>query len=764
MVTPWQIPPPVAIPAALLDWLGDPLLAELLARRGLTTVDEARAFLDPDHYEPAPAEALPGLAVAVERLGQALDRGQQICVWGDFDVDGQTATTLLVSTLQDLGGANVRYYIPDRLTESHGIKLPALQRQIERGLDLLLTCDTGITAVDAVEVARAAGVEVIITDHHDLGDTLPAAAAVINPKRLAAAHPLRELPGVGVAYKLSQALYAAQAIRPGGDEAEKHLDLVALGIVADVAVQTGDTRYLLQRGLQQLRRSRRAGLLALLAMSNLRQEALTEEHIGFWLGPRLNALGRLGDANQAVELLTTEDPARARILAAQLDALNERRKLLVDRVLAQALSQVEETPSLADYQALVLAGQTWHVGVIGLAAGRLAEHFNKPVVLIAAGPDGLGRGSARSVAGCDIHRALQTQAHLLRSFGGHPLAAGLSLPLEHLARFRQGLSAALAGCAPEAERTLSIDATVSLAEITPEFAARLSRLAPFGPGNPTVRLAATDLTLVGERLFGRGRNHRRLRLADPAGVETEVIWWGSAGQRLPSGPFDLAFTVRQAEPAGVQLEWLAARERQPVSVRPQIKVIDLRRAANPLPALEPILPQAQVWLEGETVPGLAGLTRSGLSSTASLVVWTAPPGADVLRQVLAVTQPAHLYLVARPSALDQPDPFLQRLLGLIKYSLAHHDGRLDLEGLAGAMAHRIPTVELALRWLVCRGSLRLLSNDETSWRVEAANSPAQDCAALEAALHSALAETAAYREFMQQAAPGVWRQPHHTKG
>lgn len=776
-MTRWLTPTPIEIPRALLDWLGDPLLAELLARRGLTTLDTARAFLNPDDYEPASPADLPDLPRAVDRLSRAIEAGERICVWGDFDVDGQTSTALLVASLAELG-ANVRYYVPDRLSESHGIKLPALQRQIDAGLDLLLTCDTGITAFEAIEAARRAGVEVVVTDHHDLAETLPEAAAVVNPKRLPAGHPLRELPGVGVAFQLAQALYAAHD-RP--DDAVRHLDLVALGIVVDVATQTGDTRYLLQRGLAQLRRSRRTGLRALLALSNLDQAELTEEHVGFWLGPRLNALGRLGDANQGVELLTTRDVTRARILAAQLDALNERRKLLVDRVVAQALSLVEDNPALAEFNAIVLAARDWHAGVIGLAASRLTENFGKPAVLISTGPDGLGRGSARSVPGCDLHQAIKTQAGLLRSFGGHPMAAGLSLPLDNVDRFRQGLSDALAGClAGRAEQTLAIDATLPLAEVTPELAARLDRLAPFGPGNPPVTLASHGLSIAGEYLFGRGREHRRLRLVDQAGHEAEALWWFGAGEPLPNGTFDLAFNLRlernrprgnnaaRFEGAGaatVRLEWLAAREWQPVVVPlagVEREIVDLRGEARPLRALASILPEAQVWLEGEAAPDLAGRTRRQLTPAGALVLWTTPPGADVLRQVLAQVRPTRLYLVARPCTLDTPQAFLPHLLGLVKYSLAHYEGRLDLEAVAEAMAHRLPTIELALRWLICQGRLRLVNGaaEESVWRVEAgraAAEPAGDgCAALEEALQTILAETAAFRTFMRQARPGVW--------
>ena len=604
----WRLPQPIEPPADLLAFTGDPLLAELLARRGLLDAARADAFLHPERYQPAPPTDLPDVTAAVERLNRAIERQEQICVWGDFDVDGQTSTTLLVQALQNLG-ARASHYIPNRLTESHGIKLPALHQRLAEGIDLLLTCDTGVAEHEAVAVANASGVDVIITDHHDLPETLPAAVAVINPKRLPPDHPLAELPGVGVAFKLVQALYAAHGREA---DADALLDLVALGIVADVARQTGDTRYLLQRGLAALQNTTRLGLRALLESANLKTNRLTEDHIGFWLGPRLNALGRLGDANLAVELLTTTDLTRARTLALQLEALNDRRKLLVDRVVVQALSQLEETPSLADYNGLVLAAADWHPGVIGIAAGRLAEQFGKPAVLIALRPDGLGPGSARSVPGCDVHRAIKSQAHLLRNFGGHPMAAGLGIEPDNVSDFRRGLSDALAGCAP-AEKRIAPDVLVSLPQISSDLLRTIQRLAPFGAGNPPVTLASTGLHLLDESTFGKTGAHRRLTVADDDGCVQTLIWWGGAGKRLPQGKFDLAFTLSPDDYRGsdaVQVEVKAIREWEPTPVITQTEFIDWRQERDPQFTIHrspfTVHNSYIIWAEGVSTPFQGG--------------------------------------------------------------------------------------------------------------------------------------------------------------
>ncbi len=461
----WIEPRDVEAPKQLQTAVGGhPLVAQTLARRGLTDVGAARAFLDPDSYRPAPPYDLPHLAEAAERLEQAIQRGETIYVWGDFDVDGQTSTTLLVSALSDLATrhsaehraaqqATVRYHIPNRQRESHGVNLPVLKRLIAEGVDLLLTCDTGVTAHQAISYAQERGVAVVVTDHHDLPPRLPEACAVVNPKMLAESHPLRELPGVGCAYKLVEALYERSGCatvgptvsqgRPKaapGQATDQYLDLVALGIVADVSIQTGDTRYLLQRGLEVLRHTRRLGLQVMMETADTNPEWLTEEHIGFVLAPRLNALGRLADANVAVEFLTTDDLERARILATELEGLNARRRLLCDQVAQAAESQIERHPSLLEQGALVLSHPSWPAGVIGIVAGRLAERYHRPTVLIATPPGELAHGSARSVEGCNISAAIAAHGDMLESFGGHPMAAGLVIKPEQVPRFRRALS------------------------------------------------------------------------------------------------------------------------------------------------------------------------------------------------------------------------------------------------------------------------------------------------------------------------------------
>jgi single-stranded-DNA-specific exonuclease len=485
----WLDPQPASVPAELQAAAGGhPLVAQILARRGFTSAEAARAFLDPNLVTPASPFELPDMEAAVTRIEEAIARDETIAVWGDFDVDGQTATTLLVAILRDLG-ARVGYHIPVRASEGHGVNLPSLQRLIDQGVGVVVTCDTGVAAHEAVVYARSRGVDVVITDHHDLPGDLPAAAAVVNPKRLAGDHPLATLPGVGVAYKLSEALHQSAGL----GNPEEHLDLVALGIVADLALQVADARYLLQRGLPVLRQTRRPGLQAMMALADVNPAWLTEEHIGFELAPRLNALGRLGDANLAVEFLTTEDVGRARLIATQLEGLNNERKRQTDQVFQGVLARLEREPALLEQAALVVEHPAWPAGIIGIVASRLVERFNRPVVLLATPPGELARGSARSVEGCNITAAIAQSQDLLAGYGGHPMAAGLSLDPERIPLFRRRLSRAVQGMLGEVARepTLAIDGALALEELTLELVADLERLAPFGPGNPGLVLASS---------------------------------------------------------------------------------------------------------------------------------------------------------------------------------------------------------------------------------------------------------------------------------
>jgi single-stranded-DNA-specific exonuclease len=650
------------------------------------------------------------------------------------------------------------------------VHLPTLEQWLDRGVTLLITCDTGIDAFAAVEQAATRGCDVIVTDHHDLPATLPAAYAIVNPKQLPAGHPLHELSGVGVAYKLVEHLLA-QAGRPL-ERQDNWLDLVALGMVADVATSVADVRYLIQRGLAALRAARRVGLRALIEQAEMRPDGLSEEHIGYQLAPRLNALGRLGDANQGVELLITPDVSRARILAAEADGLNYQRRLITGQILQAALTQIERDPSLLDYRALVLAAQGWHPGVVGVVAGRLAERFQRPAILLSLSDDGLARGSARSVPGYDVNAALERTAGLLRRFGGHPGAAGLALDAANLDAFRKAMSRAAEAVwdASAAISGLQIDAYVALDELSLKLVGELERLAPFGHGNRPVQLATRDLSILEDSIVGRDGEHRRLVIADDQGVRQTVLWWQGADQALPEGRFDLAYALRARDYRGepqLQVEWVDARAHGPVAVSPPRlarTLVDWRREADPRAALVKALPGLKargpllIWAEGlerrEGVPegGEHAVDRLGLTQAESLVIWTAPPGPAELASALQAAAPTAVYLVAVEPPAGQLRPFLDRLRGMVKHDLHVRAGKVDIRRLAAALGHREATVRAGLAWLAGKGQVSIVASDKDTLTLrigEGKLSP--DLPNLEARLRWLLAETAAYRRHLRSA-------------
>nr|MBA3874434.1 single-stranded-DNA-specific exonuclease RecJ [Anaerolineae bacterium] len=668
------------------------------AQRGFDTAAKARAFLDPTQYAPARPTALFGVAEAAQLICTAISARQNILVWGDFDVDGQTSTALLVSALKDLG-AQVVYHIPNRFTEGHGIHLPTLNILL-KDIDLLLTCDTGITANSAVHLAHMHHVDVVITDHHALPYILPEAEAIINPMLLHEGHPLRELPGVGTAYQLVRALY---------DETQSDhlLDLVALGIVADVMVQVDDTRYWLQRGLEVLRNAPRPGIQAILERAEINPPDLTESDIGFSIGPRLNALGRLADANPAVELLTTSDKSIITERVNELEGLNQKRRFLTRQVYEGAQQKIEADDSLLKYAALVVSGEGWHSGVVGIVASRLAEDYACPVIIFSEN-EGLLSGSARSVAGCNIIEAIRSQSSLLKTFGGHNMAAGLSLPTENLFEFRRGLSSYVRESlgTSKVEPQLAIDAYLDLPEINLPFAEDISRLAPFGNGNPPLTLATRNLHVKSRRTLGSRGDHLELRLADDDGNEQRVIWWFGDIEAVPQGKFDLAYTVRPNVFNGKRealIEWLDARVSDAnlslADSKPSLTVVDYRRDPEPQAALAQVLstyPDVLVWREGTSE--IEGVDRYHLREAQTLVVWSAPPDPMVWHTALTIVQPQTLVVFGQHAPYETPKALLAQLAGLLKYACNHKEGMVTASELAVLTGQTDVMIRACLRW------------------------------------------------------------------
>ena len=752
----WNSVSAADVSQALLEaTAGRRLAARILAGRGIDDPEEARRFLDPDAYNPAGPETLHDLEAGVERIERAIRDREHILVWGDFDVDGQTSTALFVSMLERLG-AQVSYHIPIREHESHGILPQVLNRYIEKGFEgLLLTCDTGIAAVEGAALAREAGIDVVITDHHDLPERLPEALALINPKFHDEGDPLSGLPGVGVAYKVIEALFT----RAGREaELDECLDLVALGIVADLALQRADTRYLLQRGLEVLRATQRPGLLKLIRKAGVEQALVNDEDIGFQLAPRLNAVGRLADANVSVPLLTTADEDEAEEIAEQLERLNEDRKFETAVVYDSAVEQLHREPSLLQYAALVLSNPLWHEGVIGIVASRLVEEFGKPTIMLASPEGKPARGSARSVEGYHITRAIATQSGMLLGFGGHPMAAGLSMEATGIEAFRRGVSKALVdqrtGRAPES--TLDIELEMPLRALNLESALELEALAPFGPGNPPVNILCRGLQVEEDRPIGKDKAHRKLTVGDVAGHKAEVLWWSSADEALPDGRIDMVLRVRPGFFRGERTLSITLQDFQRSgkadtgeSVGPSVAVIDCRNEPAPEERLAGIAAErsgTQVW--GEAVARSGAKPRAELKPGETLVVWSSPPGRAEVAEVLARVNPDRVYVFAKDPGVDTHEAFTRRLGGLVKYAIAEYNGCSSIAELAGAMAHGERTVACALGLLPAMG---VRAEREEDGRVRFERCAVADVPGCAQRLRVLLNEARTFRKFFRTA-------------
>ncbi|MBI3871888.1 MAG: single-stranded-DNA-specific exonuclease RecJ, partial [candidate division Zixibacteria bacterium] len=441
-------------------------------------------------------------------LGKALRERELVMVYGDYDVDGITSTSLMYLVLNRLG-AEVNYYLPNRLIEGYGLSPDGIDQAVESGAKLILTVDCGITAVEEVEYARRKGIEVLIADHHEPGPSLPAAVAIVNPKLSPKGTPVDDLAGVGVSFKLAQALYRSL----GQDEAEleEHLDLVALGTAADIVPLTGENRILTKFGLRQLERTTKPGLKSLCFVSNLMGKQITTGQIVFILAPRINAVGRLGDARQAVKLLSTRDDGAAIEIAHLLERENRTRKTLDEKTLGQALAQIDRTADLANDKALVLASPGWHQGVIGIVASRLVERFHLPTVMIAIDGDE-AKGSARSIPAFDLYDAFRECGDLVLRYGGHKYAAGMSIAPDMIAafteRFKRVASKRL--CSDDLIPRLSIDSHLDPDTLTDDFMDCLDRFAPFGPHNTRPVFMSANIEVVGSPYIV-GNNHLKFK-------------------------------------------------------------------------------------------------------------------------------------------------------------------------------------------------------------------------------------------------------------
>jgi single-stranded-DNA-specific exonuclease len=543
-----------------------------LIDRGITTYDQAKEFFRPQFGYLHDPYLMDGMTEAVGRIQRALAAKEKIMVFGDYDVDGTNSVAMLTLFFRSIGAPTI-FYIPDRIKEGYGISNLAIDRAKEAGVTLLVSIDCGITAIPQVAYAKQLGIETIICDHHEPGNELPDAFAVLDPLKKTCSYPFKYLCGCGVGYKLIQAV--ARAL---GDDtlAQRYIDYVTLATTADIVPLIGENRVFTKMGLEKINNSPRPGIKALISSSGTAPGKISTGQIVFVLAPRINAVGRMGDAERAVNLLISENDTQADSMAQVLEDENRNRRKIDEDTFAQAQTLAEEyLHSNGGHPAIVLHHENWHPGVIGIVASRLVEKYYRPTIMMTT-VDGIAKGSARSIVGFDIHSALKRVEDKVLQFGGHKYAAGVAVALDRIDEFRDAFNVAVQQLMTEEIRTpeIKIDSEIALGELTPKFLRIMKEFAPFGPGNMRPVFLTRNVQVVGApRIVGK--DHLRFRVRQNGNV-LDSIGFGLAQLMDEVANFgdslDLVFSVdeHQAQPfdaAGA-----------PFEAFPQLKIKDIRRS------------------------------------------------------------------------------------------------------------------------------------------------------------------------------------------
>ncbi|MGZ5479971.1 MAG: single-stranded-DNA-specific exonuclease RecJ [Candidatus Aminicenantales bacterium] len=547
----WVVHPPRAEAEALAKALDiPPAIARVLVNRKIVTEEAARDFLFGDVNKLHDPYLMKGMDKAVARIGEAIDRGEKILIFGDYDVDGVLSTVMLKKALTTLG-AKADYFIPERLTDGYGIKDEHVRIPIERGASLVISVDCGIKSVEFTARAKEQGVDVIITDHHRPGDSLPEAVAVLDPVLADSGYPDPGLAGVGVAFKLIQALLA-KAGRSAG--LAHYLKLVAIGTVADVAELKGENRLFVKNGLKGLRNVSNPGLRSLIEACGLGRRKISEGDLGFRIGPRINAAGRMGMTDLAVRLFFADDPAETLALVQKLDDLNALRQKTEEKIFNEARERVEDRGLDKKYKCLVLGSPDWHRGVIGIVASKLKDRFNRPVLLFHY-ENGKAHGSGRSISEVPLIDLLEDcKSHFL-SYGGHRLAVGCTLPTDGMAAFKAALNPlAEARIAEDSlKKKIKIDGPLELSAVDERFMSTFALLVPFGAGNPKPLFMADNVEIISEPQVLQGKHLKFLARQD--GRVLEALCWDKADWRhvvRRGSRVSLAFSIMTSEYLGEQ--------------------------------------------------------------------------------------------------------------------------------------------------------------------------------------------------------------------
>lgn len=638
--------------------------AQLLWQRGINNLEILPGYLNPDCYGVASPFAFgQEMTMAVDRLQQASNQGEKVTIWGDFDADGVTSTSVLWDGLGQFLPQYLQldYYIPNRLTESHGLNKAGIDRALESGTKLIVTCDTGSTNITEIEYANELNIDIIVTDHHTLPEARPPVTAIINPRYFAVTHPLYSLSGVAVAYKLVEAMYQTLPDVPQ-QPLENLLDLVAIGLIADLVELKGDCRYLAQAGIQQLKKqvnpakATRPGVTNLLELCRRNGDRPTD--ISFGLGPRINAVSRIhGDAGFCVELLTSHDPIRCKELALETELANTRRKSLQKETSKQVKQKLERL-DLSTTSVIVLEDSQWQGGVLGLVAGQIAQEYGRPTVLLCSDGE-LARGSARSVNNIDLYQLVKSQEYLLGRFGGHPFAAGLSLPVENIVLFREGINQQLRQQADVLmQPTIKADLVVTVAELGPSLFSQLKLLEPCGMGNPVPKLLIQNCwftnTWHNNAQDAKGNKVQYIKTTFKLGDDSVKagfpgVWWGHYKDEIPT---------QERCDVIVELDFNSYKKRY------EVRLLAIRIRANSLSLDNSQIPGISIIDRRNNLDNAEDITASQLN-----ILSQCPLSWDEIkkkyRQAIAHSQTLVL-AYSTPNHLS-PTEVWQQLVGIAKY-------------------------------------------------------------------------------------------------
>ncbi|MBY0545672.1 MAG: single-stranded-DNA-specific exonuclease RecJ [Candidatus Obscuribacterales bacterium] len=772
----WKLQQEKDIPADLLEISGSEILARLLMRRGIDSAELAAPFLDPSKYVATGPMEFAEMPAAIMRISKSIALQEKITVYGDYDVDGVTATSVMLTVLRKLG-ANVDYYIPNRSTEGYGLNLKAVSVLASKHrTKLIISCDCGISNFAEINLAKQLGVDTIIVDHHSMPELLPPAVATLHPKQFNENHPLFHLPGVGVAYKLGEALLQDNGMH---EEVAKLHDFVTLGMIADMVPLVQENRYLVQIGLPALAKSPRAGIRALLDQT-VKMDGT--DLVGFGLAPRINAVGRLSDANLAVKLMTTEDPVEAETLAKQLDLENTRRQELCEQIFFEADQKAKSALAQKDDMALAIYSAGWHHGVVGIVASRLVERYHRPAFVAELDEEeGKVKGSARGIPGIDLYQVLKENEHLMIKWGGHQAAAGFSCEADKA----DLLCSALVNTCNRMLSNRNIDPQVDIdlvlepEAVNLDLAKLITKLGPFGMGNKKPVIALTGLFVVNTRPLGKeGKHHRIVSRDTTSGALFESVYWRSAG-RVPEigSSIDLCFCpesnvynnnerlqlvlndwrvaaplVPGQEQQAVDMEPAAAASKElpslhletsydgktastvsatgePIGIQVkdpgsrfasiEINWRDLRGHGTPQSVVEAAVRRLGGKLcifgeSSETMEGVVFSDRANIAESGHLLFWQYPPSAAVLQSVVNRSNASTVYVVGgAPLEPADANVFLKRLLGLVRFAVNQRDGEAKSEKLSSVLSTTPLAVALGLTVLKNVGVIDWYAEDGT---------------------------------------------------